>query len=235
MKRVWFGLTALALAAGCDDSDETGAIGTGGGSASLPSGGTGGTATGGTATGGTETGGTSGAACGVPERKLNDACPTVTTANGPADTLLSTCSNPLDEVCEWLDCGEPWSRFDANACFRPACRSSAECGPGERCAAVTLFGQPPCVSSSLTDLRVGSDCECNFGETGDCSDHGYCLAEAEHPAANDCETAGKTCTELERWRAFFEGLPVSGNPTDFEQAQLDCRDKLEQAMGDCSG
>jgi hypothetical protein len=160
-----------------------------------------------------------------------------TAGGGEDDTLSSTCGESLEQVCEWLHCGEPWSPFDEAGCYRGACFASSECASDQRCVAPPLLGRDECVPSGYTDLSLGSDCECNFGVTGDCATHGYCLSEADFPAANDCDTREKSCDDLEWWLAAFGfyDLPSSGDTTDLQDALSECRAKIENALTVCDG
>ena len=173
----------------------------------------------------------------VPRHKIGDACPTVTTAAGDyGDTLTTNCGSS-EEACKMLDCGEPWSAFDENGCYRKACYTSASCASGERCVAPILVGQTSCISSTYGDLSLDSGCECVFAESGDCSENGYCLPLADYPPANDCVTAGKTCDELIAWATTFEffNLPGLIDTTDLQDAFIACQAKVEKALGACPG
>jgi hypothetical protein len=161
----------------------------------------------------------------------------VPTPGSEGDTLTSTCDSSLEEVCGWLDCGEPWSQFDENGCYRTACSNSSACGAGERCIVPLLLGHTECLPSGYTDLSLGSDCECTFGVTGDCGTHGFCLPEADHPPTDDCDLSEKNCDELSLWLSPFElySLPSTGETTDVEDALSACRTQIETALAACSG
>jgi hypothetical protein len=182
--------------------------------------------------------GASGGLCAseVAPHPVGTGCAVVPTASGMRDTLMSRCSSADDRAaCVNLHCGEPWSAFDANGCFRTTCHASSECASDERCVAPVLLGQLNCVASGYTDLSLGSDCTCNFGDTGDCSDTGYCLAGVEHPLASDCDLTGQSCAELAVWASTLELFGLPGSGTDLQEALVLCRDKVERAIAACSG
>lgn len=173
----------------------------------------------------------------MPRHKLNDACPTVTTASGSYGDTLTTDCNTLAEACQALHCGEPQSAFDENGCYRNACYTSASCASGERCVAPVLLGQTDCVPSTYGDWGLDSGCECNFKTTSDCSENGYCLPAADYPVANDCVTTGKTCDELGAWASALEFFDLPGliDRTDLQDALITCESKIAQAVAVCSG
>ena len=190
-------------------------------------------------------GGGSGGIAGIcpnetPPHKLNDTCPLVRSPSGPPypdqDTLTSTCSKADDAAaCAGFECGEPWSPFDENICFRPACYGNSDCAADQRCAVPAFFGKGGCVPSGYGDMNLDDCLECISSVTGDCSRHGFCLSQTEYPPANDCDTTGKSCSELEQWLQQFELYPGSDQAMDLQDAIAACRTKLEHALAKCSG
>ncbi len=173
----------------------------------------------------------------TPLHKINDTCPMVNTPDGSGthDTQTSTCST-ADEAaaCANLECGKPWSPLDENHCFRAACHASSDCGAEQRCVIPLFFGQLDCVPSGYGNLSL-DDCECTFGVTGDCGDHGFCLPGADYPPDQDCQTAGKTCYELTQWLDAFALTTGPDQKEDLADAVVACHMKVERALAQCSG
>lgn len=197
-RKSWVGLLSLALTIGCADKEDGGSdsdgSGTtdadsdgngtdgdpsGGGSGSGGSGSSGGAtdggsggsgsggATDGSASAGSDSGsGSSGSTgSGGSDGTAGDtagggACP-------PNDAF--NCSAPVD--CDAMDCGDPWSWFDADGCMRMPCQMGMDsCPDGERCYAPAMDGG--CVGSTI--FCEDSDMGCACGGTDDCGGS-FCL------------------------------------------------------------
>ncbi|HTQ04426.1 MAG TPA: hypothetical protein VMI54_11240 [Polyangiaceae bacterium] len=242
---------------GGTSAGHAGTGGTGGGKAG--SGGTGGTAGGfgggggrGGAGGKGGVGGTAGSAAGsagggaggeaglcadeVSRHKLAQ-CASVSTADGPLDTIQTTCS--FAATCDALKCGEVSSPFDASGCRRQDCTSSASCGANERCFAPPLAGVFGCFQTAVEGCAVADGCTCSCSAVETCDPAAYCLPASEHPTSADCPLASVACGDLGYFMETIQRYDLTGaageGPGDLGTALADCLERAQAKQVTCNG
>ncbi|HTQ04533.1 MAG TPA: hypothetical protein VMI54_11785 [Polyangiaceae bacterium] len=169
-------------------------------------------------------------------QKLSTTCEPVLTAEGTyQDTTTTDCT--FESACAAAHCGTLWSAYDANMCRRPLCRSSDECGEGERCMAPPLLGDVTCYfDPEYPDgFSVASDCSCSFLPT-ECAPRAYCLPAADYPPENDCPVEHMSCDDLSvGYDAAFDWLSSLEIPdgSDLGSALASCQSKIQAALPAC--
>lgn len=198
--------------------------GRGGAAGALAAGGLGGTTA---AAGGTAgTSGTGGACLSeVPSHELGASCGT-----GEYATVATTCS--FADTCKDLNCGAPWSDFDANGCRRATCTSSASCGQGERCVPSVLY-EPQCNPGVYERCSVESCGHCACSTSGDCNIVGFCFSVADYPTSGDCNVDPSDCSGAAARLAYLEiGTAFTGDAADAITA---CTQRLHGILEVCAG
>ncbi len=101
------------------------------------------------------------------------------------DLVPSTCSP--EDTCEILECGAPWSFFDARHCRRTECTQTGTCSAGERCVPAPVLGKYDDSCSYGWDScehDAEGTCQCIYYE--ECAPLALCIPEDEFPPSRDC-------------------------------------------------
>jgi hypothetical protein len=182
---------------------------------------------GGSGTAGTSGSGGMGGAClaEVPQHDLGASCGSAEYA-----TVATTCS--FEDTCNDLNCGAPWSDFDANGCRRATCTSSATCGTGERCVPSVLY-EPQCNPGVYERCSVESCGHCACSTSADCNIVGFCFSVADYPTSGDCNIALNDCTGAAARLAYLElGNSFTADAADAIDA---CAQRLHGILTACAG
>ncbi|MGC4094610.1 MAG: hypothetical protein QM756_43175 [Polyangiaceae bacterium] len=143
------------------------------------------------------------------------------------------------EACALLECGKPWSLYDANGCRRSECWDAVPCRKGERCVVAATAGNwtKACYSDFDGCGPVDGACSCDQYE---CTPLGVCLPESEFPAERDCDVSALDCSELAQASAnlvayrealLFDGV-YSESP-DFSAQVAACQKKIGALLAAC--
>ncbi len=161
----------------------------------------------------------------VPSHDLGDSCGSAEYA-----TVATTCS--FEDTCQDLNCGAPWSDFDANGCRRATCTSSDTCGTGERCVPSVLY-QAACNPSTYERCSVESCGHCACSTSADCNIVGFCFAVADYPASGDCNVDPSDCAGAANRLAYLE---IDTSFTGDAAAAINaCAQRLHDMLEVCAG
>lgn len=214
-----------------------GTSGTGGNKGGTGSGGKSGRAGMGGSTAGGGAGGEAGRCDDEVSRHQLAQCSSVSTTEGPLDTIQTTCS--FDATCDALHCGEVSSPFDASGCRRQDCTSSADCGAQERCFAPPLAGLSGCFATAVEGCSLADGCHCGCAFVPSCDPAAYCMPASEHPAADDCPLGNISCGELGYFIETLQGYELTGaageGPGDLGTALAECLSKAQIKQASCNG
>jgi hypothetical protein len=137
-------------------------------------------------------------------------------------------------ACEDLECGEPWSRLDADGCARPECVTDADCAADRHCS--PRFVAAPCVSG-LNCSDEGGMCLCGGNLGCNLDARGYCLDRTEFPPAELCAAMHVPCEYLaDRIGQTAAAVEQVGEELVPELAArvAECQAvRVERAVGEC--
>ena len=169
-----------------------GTTGNAGAGATNPTGGRGGSgAT--TAGGGRVSGGSGGSSAGGAGDGGNGAVSGAAGSDGGAagepgctPFLVSPSDCSREDTCRVLECGAPWSLYDAQGCDRTECTETGTCPAGERCVPAPVLGKydDPCFYHPDSCSIDEDECFCSVWE--ECIPLAVCLPIAEFPPERDC-------------------------------------------------
>jgi hypothetical protein len=146
------------------------------------------------------------------------------------------------DACAALDCGKPWSLYDANGCRRLDCTGGETCPQGQRCVLAALTGN--FARSCFADVDgceyQGSENSCSCVDY-ECVPTRICLPESDFPESHDCPIEGLDCAELAAAKAGLSAYranllmviedPNAEVPGDDEYRA--CHAKLDARLAEC--
>jgi hypothetical protein len=155
-----------------------------------------------------------------------------------------------EAACEALECGAPWSLFDANGCARRNCSFGNPCPTGQRCVPAIVAGafERACFREydRCDDSRGSCSChgfywnEADGTSVGGCLPLAVCLPEPEFSAEHDCPIDGLNCDQLrladtnlyEYLKSQFE-VESGLMPAENKAMVQSCLDRVEARLFAC--
>jgi hypothetical protein len=177
--------------------------------------------------------GAPGGAAGAPGGAAGSGEPTLLCGSA---TLAGDIYCSAEAACQALECGKPWSNYDANGCRRTQCQTATDCPEGSRCVPSAITGNfdAGCFADYDSCDDSSGACSCVRYE---CYRQALCVSERELPVGAECPIADLDCEALARadagLRAYEQNLEVDRD-TPTEADVVACQAKIAAALETCS-
>lgn len=137
-------------------------------------------------------------------------------------------------LCEDFDCGDPWSRLDADGCARSECVTDADCSTDRHCN--PRFLAAPCFQG-LGCSDEGGTCICGGNLGCNLDARGYCLDRDEFPPDDLCAATHVPCEDLPDWISQTAASVVDSSDElvpDLAARVAECQGvRVDRALDEC--
>ena len=157
-----------------------------------------------------------------------------------SNTLAGGIYCSKNAFCEALECGKPWSLFDANGCARELCWSDDACANGSRCVPAPVAGKFDATCFEEYDSCEDSSGACECMPYPECGARALCLSVQEFPPESECPVESFSCAELSRTAvnlqayADEEDFLVTSETSSAVKGRTEaCRAKVNGLLASC--